>query len=200
MPEPKNYNSWRQQIADLVAAAADGRYSETWTLDSGRTYRVNGRPHPDGAIAFLIEDISAEVSLTRRFRAELELSQSVLDTLESAVAVFSSTGVLTVSNAAYRMMWSVDPDSSFAEVTIIDCLRDWQNSSLPSPVWSDLRDFVLEFGDRVQWHATVDRTSGAKLDVDAVPLASGATMIRFQSPDRAQKEVLREAEFSDNGS
>lgn len=200
MPEPKNYNSWRQQIADLVAAAADGRYSETWTLDSGRTYRVNGRPHPDGAIAFLIEDISAEVSLTRRFRAELELGQSVLDTLESAVAVFSSTGVLTVSNTAYRMMWSVDPDSSFAEVTIIDCLRDWQNSSLPSPVWGDLRDFVLEYGDRAQWHAAIERTSGGNLEVDAVPLVSGATMIRFQLPDKAEKEDLREAEFSDDGS
>ncbi|MDQ7070109.1 MAG: hypothetical protein Q9M48_05105 [Rhodobacterales bacterium] len=33
MPEPKNYSSWREQIADLVAAATDGRYFETWTLE-----------------------------------------------------------------------------------------------------------------------------------------------------------------------
>jgi PAS domain-containing protein len=184
MPEPKNYNSWRQQIADLVAAAADGRYSETWTLDSGRTYRVNGRPHPDGAIAFLIEDISAEVSLTRRFRAELELGQSVLDQLESAVAVYSSTGVLTVSNEAYRKMWNMDPDSSFAEVTIIDCLRLWQEASRASPVWGELRDFVLEFGDRTGWSETVSLRNGRKLGVEAVPLVSGATMIRFMAADQ----------------
>ncbi len=198
MPEPKNYNSWRQQIADLVAAAADGRYSETWTLDSGRTYRVNGRPHPDGAIAFLIEDITAEVSLTRRFRAELELGQSVLDNLDSAVAVFSSTGVLTVSNAAYRTMWSVDPDSSFAEVTVIDCMRDWQDSSHPSPVWGELRDFVLEFGERATWHANVTRLSDEHLNVDAVPLVSGATMVRFQSVESAHKETLADTQFSSN--
>ncbi len=54
MPEPKNYNSWRQEIADVIAAATDGSYQETWSLDTGQTYRVSGRPHPDGAIAFLI--------------------------------------------------------------------------------------------------------------------------------------------------
>ncbi|MFK7874974.1 MAG: PAS-domain containing protein [Paracoccaceae bacterium] len=200
MPEPKNYNSWRQQIADLVAAAADGRYSETWTLDSGRTYRVNGRPHPDGAIAFLIEDISAEVSLTRRFRAELELSQSVLDNLESAIAVFSSSGVLTVSNEAYRKLWAVDPDSSFAEVTIIDCLRDWQDQSKASPVWGDLRDFVLEFGERSAWSEDVKRADDALLIVDAVPLVSGATMIRFQTPETIGADRLRAEELSADNS
>ncbi|MDX5402090.1 MAG: PAS-domain containing protein, partial [Rhodobacterales bacterium] len=51
MPEPKNYRSWRDQIADLVAAADNGQYLETWSLPSGLTYRVSGRPHPDGAVA-----------------------------------------------------------------------------------------------------------------------------------------------------
>ncbi|MEL7345335.1 MAG: PAS-domain containing protein, partial [Pseudomonadota bacterium] len=90
MPEPKDYRTWRKEIAELEAAAADGNYSETWTLGTGQTYRVSGRPHPDGAIAFLFEDISAEISLTRRFRAELEMGQSVIDAVEDAVAVFGS--------------------------------------------------------------------------------------------------------------
>ena len=190
MSEPKNYNSWRQQIADLVAAAADGRYSETWTLDSGRTYRVNGRPHPDGAIAFLIEDISSEVSLTRKFRAELELTQSVMDSLDDAISVFSSTGILTVSNEAYRNLWGVDPDSSFADVTIIDCLRDWQNRAPPSPTWTDLRDFVLEFGDRVSWDAKVALDDENDLVIEAVPLVSGSTMVRFvKTPSQGTKSA-----------
>lgn len=191
MPEPKNYNSWRQQIADLVAAAADGRYSETWTLDSGRTYRVNGRPHPDGAIAFLIEDISSEVSLTRRFRAELELGQSVLDHLEAGIAVFSSTGTLTVSNAAYRERWAVDPDTSFAETTIIDCMRGWQALCQPSPVFGNLRDFVGNYGERAAWSAEITTKAGEVLEVEAVPLVSGSTMIRFAPLADAGRDRLK---------
>lgn len=184
MPEPKNYNSWRQQIADLVAAAADGRYSETWTLDSGRTYRVNGRPHPDGAIAFLIEDISAEVSLTRRFRAELELGQSVLDHIDSAVAVFSSDGVLAMSNRTYNTLWRVDPEHSFADTTIVDCLRNWTEHCKPTPVLGELRDFALAYGERESWSAQIETKAGVTLFTEAVPMASGTTMVRFKPAAR----------------
>lgn len=180
MPEPKNYNSWRKQIADLVAAAADGRYSETWTLDSGRTYRVNGRPHPDGAIAFLIEDISAEVSLTRRFRAELELSQSVLDHIDSAVAVFSSDGILAMSNDAYNIMWGVDPERSFADVTVADCMRDWAIRCKATPILVDLRDYVLDRTVRSDWSAQIQTKDGQPLLVEAIPMTSGTTMVQFK--------------------
>jgi PAS domain-containing protein len=191
MPEPKNYNSWRQQIADLVAAAADGRYSETWTLNSGRTYRVNGRPHPDGAIAFLIEDISSEVSLTRRFRAELELGQSVLDNLETGIAAFTSSGVLTVTNAAYRERWALAPDASFADLTVVDCMRAWQEKCQSTPVFGDLRDFVLEYGERAAWSANVTTKGGEVLEVEAIPLVSGSTMIRFVPQEPVQREEVR---------
>ena len=119
MPEPKNYLNWRQEIADVIAAATDGRYQETWSLETGQTYSVKGRPHPDGATAFLIEDISAEVTLTRNFRAELELGQSLLDTLDDGLAVFSASGILTFSNAAYRNLWQQKPEAAFADVTAL---------------------------------------------------------------------------------
>ena len=89
LPEHRDYRSWREQVADLEAKAESGTYAETWTLTSGQTLRVTGRPHPDGAIAFLFEDISAEVTLTRRYRAEIETGRAVLDALPEAIAVFS---------------------------------------------------------------------------------------------------------------
>ncbi len=104
MPEPKNYKTWRHRMADLISAAETGQFEETWSLETGQTYRVTGRPHPDGAIAFLLEDISTEVLLTRNFRAELEMGQSLVDTFDDALAVFSHAGVLTFSNKAYDLL------------------------------------------------------------------------------------------------
>jgi PAS domain-containing protein len=179
MPEPKDYRTWRQQISDLVVAASDGRYSETWTLPNARTYRVNGRPHPDGAIAFLIEDISSEVSLTRSFRAELELGQAVFDSLDNGIAVFSSTGLLTLTNAKYRELWDEDPESSFAETTILDCQRDWQNKAQQDPTFQRLSDFVLNYGDREPWSANIQQLNGKTITIEAVPMASSNTMLRF---------------------
>ncbi|MEM8579183.1 MAG: PAS-domain containing protein, partial [Pseudomonadota bacterium] len=151
MPEPKSYTSWRTQIASVIAAATDGRYQETWTLETGQTYRVSGRPHPDKAIAFLIEDISAEILLTRNFRAELEMGQSLLDSIADPIVVFSGTGILTFCNAGYRTLFGVEPENSFADVTIIDAVRDWQRIFAPNPEFSDIRDFVQDPGERAAW-------------------------------------------------
>ena len=183
MPEPKNYTSWRDQIADLVAAADTGQYSETWSLPSGLTYRISGRPHPDGAVAFLFEDISAEISLTRRFRSQLELGQCVLNTLEQSIAVFSSSGVLAFSNKAYRQMWSIDSDCGFTDLSITDAARHWQAGSMPTPVWGDLRDFVVQFGERAEWQADVILRDGRGVQCQVIPMSGGATLVIFQTEE-----------------
>ena len=99
IPEPKDYRGWRRQLVELEKAAASGLYEETWSLPGGQTYRVIGRPHPNGAIALMFEDISGEMLRTRRYRADLELGQSVIDQMDEAIAVFSEGGQLVMSNA-----------------------------------------------------------------------------------------------------
>jgi PAS domain-containing protein len=73
MPEPRSYATWRAQITAMIHAADVGQYQEVWSLVNGRTYRVTGRPHPNGAVAFLFADISDEVASTRDQRAALDL-------------------------------------------------------------------------------------------------------------------------------
>jgi len=179
IPEPKDYKSWRQQMLALEEAAADGTYEETWTLPGGQTYRVNGRPHPDGAVALLFEDISAEISLTRNFREELEIGQAVLDALDDAVVVFSSTGVITISNIAYAKLWGVDPGTSFAEMGITDAIRNWQEICDPTPLWGHLCDFVDNPVDRRSWFGDATLDDGRELECQISPLAGGATMVKF---------------------
>lgn len=183
MPEPKNYPDWRERIGALLAAARDGRYCKTWNLPSGLTYRVTGKPHPDGAVAFLFEDISAEISLTRRFRAELEINQAVLDKQDRALAVFSQTGILTFSNDAFREMWRFDPDSSFAETTITDVLKIWQSECAANVAWNGLPKYVASFGERVPRRARVAHRALGALDFAADPLPGGATLMSFQALD-----------------
>lgn len=204
MPEPKNYGSWRNQMADLVAAAADGRYQETWSLPSGSVYSVSGRPHPDGAVAFLIEDITAEITLTRRFRSDLEMGQAILDRLEDAIAVFSESGALTFSNAAYRNLWDVDPENSFAQMSVLDATRSWQDHCKATPVLGEIRDFVATRENRADWWSLIQLKSGQDLICNVYPIQNGATMVCFanRSSDatapaaRQEPEVL---EHSENG-
>ncbi len=184
VPEPKDYVSWRRKLAELEAAALDGSYEETWSLPTGQTYRVTGRPHPDGAVIFLFEDISAEVSLTRRFRAELEIGQSVLDSLDEAMAVFTADGVLAMTNAEYAHLWGHDPETELRGLSLNDVTASWLAQTAPTPAWGDFRDFARQSQNRAEWTADVIMQDGRLVFCRFVPLAGGATLAAFR-PRRA---------------
>ncbi len=183
IPEPKDYRDWRRQLMEMERAAASGLYEETWSLPGGQTYRVIGRPHPNGALALMIDDISGEMLRTRRFRADLELSQSVIDEVDEAIAVFSPAGHLVMSNAAYAKLWGGDPAANLAEETLRSLSGRWRMQCSPSQVWADLEDFASNPGDRAQWKAEVRLLDGRLIDCRFAPLSGGATMTAFRLRD-----------------
>jgi PAS domain-containing protein len=180
IPEPKDYRTWRRQIVALEEAAASGHFEETWTLPSGQTYRVTGRPHPNGALAFLFEDISNEMMRTRRYRADLELGQAVIDAMDTAVAVFSRDGTLVMTNKAYSGLWghSAD-DAAIADVNRASVIGRWRTLSAPTLLWNDLSDFVGTLGERDAWDGELRLLDGRYLGCKVMPIAHGATLVAF---------------------
>ncbi len=182
VPETKDYKSWRRRMTALEVAAADGAYSETWSLVDGRTFRVTGRPHPEGAVAFLFEDISAEISLERKFRAKLQLERAVIDSVEEAIAVFTPPGRLALSNRAYAALWQIEAAGQEAEPNFIEASRIWQKHSVPTPVWGDARDFSATISERSNWTADVRLRDGRTLCCRFDALPGGFTLAGFSEP------------------
>ena len=180
IPEPKDYGSWRRKMAELEAAAVDGTYAETWSLPGGETYRVTGQPHSDGAVIFLFEDISAEISLTRRFRAELEMGQAVIDSLDDAIAVFTPDGILAMTNSAYSVLWDHDPETELTPMSVSEATAVWLARCAPTPVWGDFRDYVHQTRNRVEWSADVMLRDGRRFVCRVSPLIGGGTLARFE--------------------
>ena len=185
IPEPKDYRGWRRQLVEMEKAAASGLYEETWSLPGGQTYRVIGRPHPNGAIALMIEDISGEMLRTRRYRADLELGQSVIDQVDEAIAVFSEGGQLVMSNTAYAKLWGSDPSRSLDDASLRSLCGQWRSQSAPNPLWSKLEDFAANQGDRAIWRAEARLLDGRLIDCRFAPLSGGATLTAFQIRDVA---------------
>lgn len=178
LPEPKNYTSWRDQVAGIEAAAEQGTYCETWILPGGQTYRVSGRPHPDGAIAFILEDISDEVSLTRRFRMEQETAHAVLDLLPQAVAVFSIAGTMTLCNRAYDRLWGV-AGVGLADAVAAQEIARWRALSVTSPVWDRITALLSPGGNRDPAAEVLQLTDGRMIDSRFTPLPGGSVLVEF---------------------
>lgn len=182
MPEPSNLRSWREAIADLDARATEGRFADTWTLPGGGTYRIAGRPYPNGAIAFVLEDISDQIGMSRRMHEHINRAQSVLDTFEEAVAIFAPDGRLTISNAAHLSLWE-HPMAEEGPPTVMEATQHWQGRTEPTPVWGEFRDFASEIGGRAEWTAEVRMTDGRRLHCRFAPLGDGSTLAAFHVPD-----------------
>ncbi|WP_137109350.1 PAS-domain containing protein [Rhodobacter sp. SY28-1] len=180
IPEPRDYRSWRKQLARLEEEAAMGIFEETWSLPGGQTYRVIGRPHPNGALAFMFEDISNEMSQTRRYRADVELGQSVIDAVEDAVAVFSQGGQLVMSNHAYAQLWQHDPQVLLSEASITTLCAWWREHAAPTLLWDDAIDFATSGDDRSPWEGDVRLLDGRLVSCRFRPLTGGATLISFR--------------------
>lgn len=185
MPEPRNYASWRAQITDVIESAQGGLYQETWSLPNDVTYRVTGRPHPDGAVAFLFEDISAEVMMSRRYRSQLDLRQSVLDCLPEAVMVIGPNNVLSFCNAAATQMLGIDPDSSFADMTVSDLIAACQSALPAEAVWCEVATALRSRTMGAALRKSVGIVSGQILNYRVEVLAGGARMLILHSAAQA---------------
>ncbi len=192
MPEPKNYRSWRRQMNDLLEAAEDGNYQETWSLPSGSVYSVSGRPHPDGAVAFLFEDITAEITLTRRFRSEMDLMQSILDKLADAIAVFADDGTLACTNDAYRVLWQDTGQTGFEPESVLEVTRRWQQRCAATPLLGEIRDFVEMRDNRAEWSGELFMRDGTHILCTVSPMQNGATIVRFADGKTVSKPMVRQ--------
>ncbi|WP_240643396.1 PAS-domain containing protein [Paracoccus siganidrum] len=190
VPEPRDFRSWRQQMNNLESAAATGHHVETWSLPGGQTYRVTGRPHPDGAVAFLFEDITSEISLTRKFRAELLLGTHVLNGIEDALAVFGTGGQLAISNEAYDRLWG-EKSASLPEA-----LQLWRSRIEPGPGFAALGQALSLPEGEPQDQGAMSGPDGRLLGWTVTRLGGGRRMVRFRAPELRQE---REAEAAGNG-
>ncbi|QPM91510.1 PAS-domain containing protein [Pseudooceanicola algae] len=188
MPEPKNYASWRDQLNALVSAAADGRYQETWSLSTGATYRVTGRPHPNGAVAFLFEDITDEILMTRRFRQQLSLSQSVLDAITDAIVIFDAQGMMSYCNTSYRHLFRIERDADLSEVAIRDAHRMWSRSATEARDLDPMLTQLLTRRDKcdADRHFTLVLRDTGEIPCRVLPLVSGACMVTFGNLQNTQ--------------
>ena len=180
LPEPRDYQSWRRQLVEMELAAASGLFVDTWTLPSGQTYRVTGRPHPNGALAFLVEDISTEMMRTRRYRADLELGQAVIDAMGDAVVVFAQDGGVSMSNTAARGLWGEELNGLSAMRGEAPVFTLWRKRTAPTLLWNDLEQYIGKFGPRDPWEGEVRLNDGRLLACRVAPMPHGATLVAFR--------------------
>ena len=191
LPEPRDYKTWRDSLSDIERTAGRGIYIETWTLPSGATFRVTGRPQGDGAVTLMLEDISADVIADRTHRADQDMMMAVLEDLDDGIAIFEADGTRILANAAATALWG--DGSAGLPATLDGCITYWKTLSHPHSIWGELRDLIRSpDADWADWDDTIGQTKGPALRLRVSARPGGRIALTFR-PDvavtPAQSEV-----------
>ncbi len=190
LPEKKNFLEWRRLLTNLKDTGQQKNYEDEWVLPDGRVFRVTGQSHPRGAVAFLFEDISAQVAIARRHRSEVSLNQSILNGLSDAVAVVSPSGMVKFTNTALADLFGVEFCESLINHGIPEPLESKLMISDTTDFWPKLKAYVAAPKRLAPWEQQLTAEDNTKILADVSSLPDGSTLVVFNAKTKITGKVL----------
>ena len=179
LPEPRNFSSWRDQIVEMERSAETGTYFDDWHMPNDKVFRVTGRPHPKGAVAFVFEDITNTIAAEREYRMEIERLYCALDSVGNGIAIFDASGTLSFANGHFDEIWKTELSNNLASPSAIEVMEMWINRAEPTPIIGEIKDFILTAGERANWSGIMQLKSGIAYEMRASVMAGGYSMVSF---------------------
>jgi len=184
MPDRADFQSWLQHLQSMEETAASTGYQEAWLLSGGQNLRVTGRPHPDGALAFIFEDMTHLSHVESRHRTEIALNQAILDRMAEAVAVFDTSGALVFANEPFDSLWQIDSATTLLAPDIHALVARWSALGGAQADWDALRKHVSGGAERQSGQTLLDVPGqGAMLCLWAT-LPDGSALVYFKTPPK----------------
>jgi signal transduction histidine kinase len=177
LPEETDFRQWKQQLHEAYHAVEAKEH--LWHLPDGRTLRVVTAPNPEGGVTYLYDDVTERIDMHRRYDALIKVQRETLDHLAEAVAVFGSDGRVRLHNPAFQRMWKLAPEA-LDQHPHVEAVTAWaQALHDDNTVWRNLRAAVTAIDNREPIAARIERRDGMMIDMTAMPLPDGATLVTF---------------------
>ena len=177
LPEETDFRQWKQQLHEAYRAVEPQEHM--WHLPDGRTLRVVTAPNPEGGVTYLYDDVTEKLEMRRRYDALIKVQRETLDHLAEAVAVFGPDGRVRLHNPAFQRMWKLSPEA-LDQHPHVEAVTAWaQALHDDGAVWQNLRAAVTAIDNREPIAARIERRDRMTIDMTAMPLPDGATLVTF---------------------
>ncbi|TYO90162.1 PAS-domain containing protein [Oceanicella actignis] len=199
LPDQADFASWRRELMSLFDDPAAADYAEMWNLPGERAIRVVARPHPQGAVAFLFEDVTETARLERKYLTEVKRRRATMDRLDEAVAAFGPSGAAQFANPAFARVWGFRPGDEGAPARLSDVVARCRELSRPPTdgapdPWDRLLEMMAREDSRTAWAQRIDLKDGRALQARFAPLPDGSILTAFTDITAAERvaAALRE--------
>ena len=187
---------------DLARAAGEGRdvtAAKRYAVVNGerRSLALDLKRLPDRSIAGFASDTTALSRAEARLQLSVDAFGAVLNTLETAVAIFGADQRLIAYNSAYVRMWHLPESWLDAHPTlsdVLDRLREMRRVPEQRNFAAWKQEHLHQFHEAGQhvletWHLP----TGMSVDVRSVPYLLGGTVYLFRDiSERLRMEVTHQ--------
>lgn len=176
LPEVSDFKAYKEEENKAFDALTEQREDLLYIPD-GRTFRRIRAPHPSGTlIAF--EDITGQLTATRRLNDLIAVQQGILDNITDSVVLFSPSLKLKSYNIAFQKLWNISP-FQLDEMPYLRELIDLQKNSLPEiEDWQSFREDMLKHITACT-PFTLKLKSKQKINVTPIVLPDTSLMISY---------------------
>ena len=177
LPEQPEWRRWVENV--LSAYRSTEPQEHWWYLPDGQTLWVIARPHPQGGVTWVFENLTEKIDLESRYKTAVRVRGETLDNLAEGVAVFGSDGRLKLSNPAFAGLWGL-PAEAAAEKTHISAIRAACDPLAEVSPWGEFVAAITGFDDeRRDRYDRIELKSGTILRTALNPLPNGQVMLTF---------------------
>ncbi len=191
LPDGMDYRQWRSALTGNESVG-----THDWDLpNASLSLKLVTIPHRDGGSTHMFHDLTENIGLQTRMRAQARVQRQTLEGLSEAIAVFGQNGKLKLSNPRFATMWQIDGKSLENEPHIDDIMTACEPLLKGGDDWLALKQTVCGFLDaRAPMSRTIDRRDGLAIALSTVPLSDGATLAVFTdvTASKTMERALRE--------
>jgi signal transduction histidine kinase len=182
LPVEPDYQAWRARHLQSYSLKGP-RESDPWHLPDGRTVQVIAAPAgPKGGVIYVFEDITDQLRLKSQHRTQIDVQRSTLNALTEGVAVFATSGRLTLSNPRLSSLWKL-PTNLLDSKPHIDQVIEAAARALPEDGavhWRNLKRAIVDLNPtRTDLQGRIPRADGRMLDYAIIRLPDGQTLMTF---------------------
>ncbi len=142
LPEVSDFKAYKEDENKAFDALTEQREDLLYIPD-GRTFRRIRAPHPNGTL-IAYEDITGQLTATRRLNDLIAVQQGILDNISDSVIIFSPSLKLKSYNTAFHRLWEISP-FQLDELPYLRELIDMQKDHLPEiENWQAFREDMVK--------------------------------------------------------
>jgi PAS domain-containing protein len=179
LPEQHDFHGWKKSHLQKFVDAEAGS-EELWHLPGGRSLRVIARPHLQGGIFLVLEDISEKLRLEASLNLLIQVQTATLDAVGEGVAIFGPDGRLVLHNKIFAKLWHFTAEELAGQPHFTKITRLAEAHVGHDAIWSIVAAGLNSCEpDRCNEWGKSTRADGRIIALAMSRLPNGATMATF---------------------